>query len=660
MGLFSTVWARPGHATFGQVIAEPPSYQFSFHDGVGLAGDGTLVIPESYPLFDGILLIDSVTPANCVSSLVRVYDDITTPPTLVFEWLPNKILPTTGKSDFDVNVSGRGIKSILSYARVEAWDWDGSANFVPTFPDWIYGGRNLLGNPGFEESPCRPERNQITIDPTVSGGTFDISDGTDTTTVAWNVSDTAMETAIETDITAIDDVLVTGTGAPDDPYVIEFVTPCIFAGGLDADFSSLTPAPGDSELVRTQFGVLVPSPWTKSQDISQGNPAISGEYDSFRVTTTEAHTGTFSLLIDPAPIGKRFAGAQQVLNVKPGGIYQASVWVMTNSAAQEYVLVIRGIDGDFIDSVPGVIPTAGVWTQISVPDVNVGDNEQIIFRIANVNVSGNPATFFVDDGEFNEGLPPSTIGEILEELYADAAADHAGRVVWEDEANPGTPYLTLDFTDLVDSNGDAWVDPEISIKITMRFSYFQLMDQFAQTWGYEWRIVPDDPELGTWLWQVYNPGGMQTDFSAAASPAIQGGSSDTRRSLQRFIPDGTNHLVEGLGRITARATNAGLDSALGRIEASRIDRELPSEVGVASAAAQDALNTLASGVQYQYTLVDPQSHPFVAYQLGDRLAVHDPPLVDDSARVADVEVSVSPTVTEYEVTLIVEEPVTSP
>lgn len=658
MSLYATVWSRPGHATFGQTIAEPPSYTFSFHDGVGLMGDGALTVPESYTRFDDILKIDTATPANCVSSLVRIYDDAT----LVGEWLPGQLIPTTGKSDFDVKVSGRGIKSILTYARVEAWDWDGSVNFVPTFPDWIYGGRNLVNNPGFEDSPCRPEVNEVTLDPTVTGGTFTLSDGTDTTSaIPWNEAASNIENILEADIAAIDDVLVTGSGQDGDPWVIEFVNPCTFPGGLIFNGASLTPAPGDSELTRTQFGALVPDPWTKSQTVSDGTPVIHGEYTSFRVTSTEAHTGTFSLLIDPAAIGRRFAGAQQIVNVDPGGVYQASVWVKTNSASQQYRFVVRGLDEDILqvqgggDALQQMTLPSGVWTEFSLPDVLVGDNTRIILRIANINVTGNPAIFYVDDGAFDEGQAATTIGEILRELYEDATVDHAGRVVWEDEANPGTPYLTLDFSDSVDSNGNAWVDPEISIKIWMRFNYFQVMDTFASTWGYEWRIVPDDPDLGTWLWQVYNPAGMQTDYSALSSPAIQGGSSDTRRSLQRFVPDGTNHLVEGLARLTSRATNTGLDSALGRIETSRIDRELPSDTSVSSAAAQDAANTLANGVQYQYTLVKPQSRPLVAYQLGDRLAIHDPPQVEDDARFADVEIAVSPTVTEYEVTFIVEE-----
>src|SRR5690606_8722971 len=123
MGLFVTVWERPGSATPGQKIAEPPTQHFSLHDGVGVVGDGTLTIPESYDRFDTILLPNQTAPANTVSSMVRVFDDSTTPPTWVFDWLPKTMLPVTTKRDFDVSVSGRGIKSIFDYGVVEAFDW---------------------------------------------------------------------------------------------------------------------------------------------------------------------------------------------------------------------------------------------------------------------------------------------------------------------------------------------------------------------------------------------------------------------------------------------------------------------------------------------------------------------------------------------------------
>lgn len=58
------------------------------------------------------------------------------------------------------------------------------------------------------------------------GGTFTLSDGTDTTNdIAFDAATATVETRLETDITAYVDVTVTGTGTPADPWLVEFVDP---------------------------------------------------------------------------------------------------------------------------------------------------------------------------------------------------------------------------------------------------------------------------------------------------------------------------------------------------------------------------------------------------------------------------------------------------
>ena len=193
--------------------------------------------------------------------------------------------------------------------------------------------------------------------------------------------------------------------------------------------------------------------------------------------------------------------------MKDGGIYQASVWVYTASASQQFRLVIRGIDEDLMLDTSGnpaiaqVTPTVNTWTQISIPDV-VAQGTQLIFRVANINVSGNPAIFYVDDGEFTEGQPPATVGLMFGDLY-DAWTDPTLRspILWDDGA--ATPYLTLDFSDTVDSDGVAWLDSH-SLTFTPRMTGLQVLAKFTD-FGYEWRVVPDVIATGTYLLQIYNP-----------------------------------------------------------------------------------------------------------------------------------------------------------
>lgn len=59
-----------------------------------------------------------------------------------------------------------------------------------------------------------------------NGGTFLISDGTDSTSaIAFDAAAATIETRIETDLGTITAVNVTGAGTVDDPWLVEFVTP---------------------------------------------------------------------------------------------------------------------------------------------------------------------------------------------------------------------------------------------------------------------------------------------------------------------------------------------------------------------------------------------------------------------------------------------------
>ena len=648
--IWAEVWTRPGSPTFGRVHDFLPALNFGLTDGVNQVGGGNATIPSSWDGFDDVLLIDG---ASSVSSLIRYYSaaDPTSP---FFEWLPNNLIPTSDKDTFTVNTAGVGVKGILGYARLEAWDWDGTDSFAPKFPDWIYGGTNILSNPGLEENQIVPLSYELTV--TATGGNYTLTDGTDTTSnIAFNASPATIETRIQTDLTAFTDIVVAQVSGI---YIITYVQPP-YSPTLSINTGGLTG--GSATLLATQDGGAFPNPWTKAAPLVNGLPKNYGMYDNFGVSDVEAHSGSFSLLVDPGPVtatGNRNAGAQQVISVTPGGIYQAGIWVFPTSATNEFRLGIFGVGEEIIafdsNGVSGGTWTQNVWNHIVIPDVIIPDNvSQIIFRIQTT-LQGpiNPAVFYVDDAEFNEGLAAATVGGILSDIYDDATVNHVadGRLVWEDEANPGTPYLTLDFSDTVDSNGNAWADSAISIRLTMRLSYSQIMARFATSYGYEYRIVPDDPELGTWLWQVYNPGTMSTDYTAAATPAVQGGASDVIRGIRRFTPGSTDVLVEGLERVTGRAQDAGLVTALGRIEGASINREA-ADLGAATLAATEGASLLETDSDsFSYTLVDPQDEPLTSYSLGDLLNIVDPPEIPIvGSRFMAVVATLTPNSVEWEV-----------
>jgi parallel beta-helix repeat protein len=649
MSAWLEVWSRPGAAVIEKKIADLPYLDASATVAYSGVGKGSMRLPANYSRLDEILTVDPVTPANSAWSTVKVVSE----DGVLYEWLPSPRVPDGDKTATSVDFAGDGIESIWGFARVEPWDWDGSADFVSTFPNWVWGGRNLLGNPGLEASSESPIIDELVIFGTA--GTFTLSDGTNTTAAqAFNVSASSLETAIET-AGIYDDVLVTGTGSEDNPFIIEAVDP--FEGvALTVNPASLTGGTTPRAIItRTQFGSLQPNPWTRSTQVSRGTARTFGNYTSFRVVTTQAHTGTYSLQIDPGPVTterNRYAGAQQVLTTKAGGTYQASVWVYPTSGTDTYRFIIRGIDGDFIAAYPGGLTsttlTPNTWNQLTIPDVQVGDNTRVIFRIATTNPAGtNPALFYVDDGEFNEGMAPTTAGAILGAFYVDATSGHPGRVVWEDGTLPGSAYLGIDFDDTVDSDGAAWDRDDLSLTFRPRMSYLQVLDSIVSEGGYEWRLVADAVP-GYYLLQVYNPGTL----GASVAAGIVGGSTDSSRQGRYFAPQATDLLVQGALEASSRATDTGLAAVFGRIEGSVLDQDL-SGLGSISAAASSAVVENRTGAEaLVYTLSAPAQKPLALYRPGDTITVNDPTLFTGARRVASIQITLSKAqVDEYVVSL---------
>ena len=147
--VWADVYTRPGHPTFGPVIESAPFTTAGLSDGINKVGGGSFALPSAVSVDD---ILSTATPATSVTSLVRFYSaaDPTRP---FFEWLPTTLNPSQNREDNQIDISGLGIKAILAYARVEAFDWDGSDDFASADPDWLYGGNNIIRNPGFEDSP---------------------------------------------------------------------------------------------------------------------------------------------------------------------------------------------------------------------------------------------------------------------------------------------------------------------------------------------------------------------------------------------------------------------------------------------------------------------------------------------------------------------------
>lgn len=618
------VWSRPGSSPFQKIVADVPFNASSYHEGLGQVGDGTLSVPSDFPTE---LLADPSIPSG---SLLRLMSSSGR----LGEWLLTQTTPTADADDPTVEAQGVGMNSLLAYARLEPYDWDGSADFTSTFPDWVWGGRNVLFNPGFEENQNTPATWELVIN--ASAGTYTLSDGTNTTSaIAFNANAVTIEAEIESDLD-FTDVLVSGSGTASDPFVIESVTPP-FGIPLTINTGGLT---GTATLAQTQEGGLDPSPWQRAQTVSRGISDIFGE-GTMEVSTVQTHSGTNSLLLTADP-GPQVFGVQQVVRVEPDGIYQAGIWVYPTSAGSRFRFVIRTIYEGLIASGPWVDSlTANTWNFVSIPDVVIPSGvTEVIVRFATL-PDGDMDPFYVDDATFEEGLAPMSVGEIIRLIYEDATADHAPRMVWEDQVT-STPYLVLGFTDTLDSHGNAWDRTDLRIRLPMRMNYSQVMAELSRQFGYEYEVREN---AGVWEWNVYNPGTLGTDRSATVS--LIAGTSETRRLTAVKLPAATDVLVEGAGRVTSRVDDAGLLAALGRIEGASYQ---PDAEDVPAAAAESLARAEIIQESYQLTLVSPDVRPLEAYRPGDIVRVLDPP-IDTPMRVMDVVLALNANQEEWVVQL---------
>jgi hypothetical protein len=644
-GYWLEIWRRPGAFDFGKVFDTPLIRDGSYHVGIGLVGAGTMNLPDTFRDFDDILDV-----VNEVGSLVRIREDVTG--SIVGEWIPNAITPVADKDDPFVAVSGNGMNEVLGYAVVEAYDWDGLDAWTPVVPDWIWGGENVLTNGDFENPSIAAKVMEIVV--TGTGGTYIISaGGDDTDPIAYNAGGPAIEAEIEAEIAAAPDVVCFDVGSSPLTRTLVMVTPPF---GVVFALNDAGVTGGDATILTTEEGGMTSPGWTVAKPIA--NPG-TGFYDYFSPTDQENHTpgGTYSHGIDPGVMGpntNRSLGIQQVVTVIPGQLYQASIWVFPTSSTDRYRLAIFTPGEEFIaySDLDGTSFSAGSWHQITITDVLIPPGvTEVIFRFQNTNpFPYNPAVFYVDDAEFNEGMVPTTVGEIIRVMYEDACVDHVGdgRIVWEDDANPGNPYLLLDFDDVNDSAGDPWENSAVSIRLFMRMTYLMMMEALESQEGIEWRVVPQDPLAGSsgiWLLQVYNEGGMDD----APAVTIHGGSQDTRRELRRFRPS-TAWLVEGANRVSARAETV---SGFGRLESARMDRTAPDMNATVREANQDKANATAIFDVWSYELTNPQDAPLYQYRIGDTLGVHDPPdVVNESGRLWELNMLVGQNAVTWDVDIL--------
>ena len=159
--------------------------------------------------------------------------------------------------------------------------------------------------------------------------------------------------------------------------------------------------------------------------------------------------------------------------------------------------------------------------------------------------------------------------------------------------------------------------------------------------SYTWRVVDDDPDAGTWLLQVFNPGTVAAwDLSGDDDcPVVRKGRDVTNRSYRRFMPQATDVAYEGAGYQIARRRNDAAVAALGRIGGYVPGPDVPDIATVGLAAEAELAMRLAGSTSLAYQVTPDRAQgaavPLVDYLPGYTILVEDEPLISLSAHVVD-------------------------
>ena len=219
------------------------------------------------------------------------------------------------------------------------------------------------------------------------------------------------------------------------------------------------------------------------------------------------------------------------------------------------------------------------------------------------------------------------------------------RSFWDDGA--ATPYLTLDFSDTVDSDGVAWLDSH-SLTFTPRMTGLQVLAKFTD-FGYEWRVVPDVIATGTYLLQIYNPQAL----GEVEPAAIVGGAADIRSDARLFSPPGTALTVQGARPVDGPCGTCRSDNRFRtyRIRFRGSGHHLLPDVLDAASQGVEEFNRGAESLVYTIRPQPGQQRPFIDYEPGDTIRIADAGVVDDTRRVSQVVCKWDASGAEYAVSL---------
>lgn len=546
--IWAEAWSLPDDPVFekkiGPILHQGLTYERSFRDFGG--GNFTLAAKSTRHA-------QICDPSNNLETLIRVFEAGVNVHSFYARSLTKDFTPNGG-----INISGPGIKDSFEKVIMYPFDWQDTdsgpgakTTGTTKFSDTIYGGENILEN-GDLEGAVLPEVQAIAHDHT--GGTFTLSYGAETTgTLNWDATADQVEIALK-NLNALNLVDVSGDGKYGSPWRVEFFDPPYTNVQTLVLNSSLTGGTIFEVQIWREGGYPPMDPWVRSFNPMTG--LEHGIYDTFRTGSAAVgdptHSGNGAIGINPNEAAN-FAGAQQTVSVTPGGLYQASVWVLSRVPNREFALVIRDKTETLISKTTILAALADTWYQIVLENVVIPQhNIEVVFRVASI-TPGNTDSFWIDDAEFNEGLKPQSVGQIVQNMFVTAAFEDRDVLLWLDHTS---------FDGTVDSNGNPWTHEFLKVVLSMGMTWAQVMEIFEDK-GYEWDINWDDG-LQQYRLYLFNEGGLGT-FITANFPKLS-----TMRSVvaqvAKSTPRASYVLGQGDAGLVDESADIVLEAAYGRRE----------------------------------------------------------------------------------------------
>ena len=642
-------WTRPQTGTFERKFPIKDVVDYDFE--VGIFGRGTLVLPSDHPRLNDILYRDVDTPANDKGSLIRVFSGNT----WLYDFYAKRASTTPGETGNRLTtITGPGPGYALEKTATRQYDYP----LLPSVePDWSYGfGPNLVTNPGFEDTPEGATNLDAEEGTTLGWYTtgnqqtlvgvperFEAKTGAGAHSGDWyfEIEADAYEGAIRklptiededyvisvwvkaavgvTYRVSVDNVsaATVGTMFNNSAYVDGVGTGAYQDVGVafTSAASGEDVEPGTSEVrlhitSREASGVVAFDDVTMT-GLGTGTDGwkYRGNITTFEAQDTYAHSGTYSLAWKPSSGVAGNDVPYQTVNVVAGRNLTASAWFYhTEAAAKLFRLTIRypGVNPNTanVASVQKSVPPS-TWTEIEASGVSTSATVELELRYDETGVPTN--NLFTDDASVYLGRPEQTLGFIFGEQLDDAATNHTS------SNRTALDWLVKTFSDTLDSGSTAW-DQTLAMKVPRGNTLRRLTETSVDRWLYEARMRPNPADLTEYQFDLFNPGGMGTDYS------ITNGNAVTNSGMVSFGPTITNEpnatyaMVEGDEQYYGEALDLTMRGIWGDMEVFQSSDEML--VGTLQEVAAGLISRdVANAVSVKFQ--NPALTPGIDYDIGD-------------------------------------------